>query len=97
MTNAIKHDSGKLRYDLIPPEILEALATLYTFGADRYGDNNWQGVEEHRYYAALERHIQAHRKGEKIDPDSGLLHAAHAFWNAGAILYKNLESTPVRR
>lgn len=34
-------DWTKLRYDLIPIDMLKRLAWLYTRGAVKYGDNNW--------------------------------------------------------
>lgn len=32
----------KLRYDLIPMGLLERLAKQYTYGAKKYGENNWK-------------------------------------------------------
>lgn len=88
-----KFDKGKLRYDLIPAECLEALAEIYSYGAGIHGDNNWQGLPnmEHRYYAALVRHLVAWRKGEKLDAESKKLHTAHLAWNAFALLWSDLQ------
>lgn len=86
-----KYDTGKLRYDLVKPEMLEAIAEVMTYGANKYGDNNWQGVETDRYYAALMRHLQAWRKGELVDEESGLHHLKHALCNIAFILSKELE------
>lgn len=47
-----KDDNGKNRLDLIPPEVILALGQVMTYGAGKYGANNWQGVETDRYYAA---------------------------------------------
>jgi hypothetical protein len=79
----LKYDTGKLRWDLLPIECIEDIVKILTFGADKYGPNNWQDVTpfEERYYAALMRHIVAWRKGEKIDPESGMSHLAHALCN----------------
>ena len=79
----------KLRYDLIPPEILEKLAEIYTYGAGKYGENQWQHLPNahKRYFGALMRHLMAFRKGETIDAESKLSHLAHAFWNVGALLW----------
>jgi hypothetical protein len=76
-----KYDAGKLRYELITPEMEEALAEVLTYGAKKYSANSWQKVEpfEDRYYGALRRHLQEWRKGEIIDPESGLPHLNHAF------------------
>lgn len=79
----VKLDTGKLRYDLIPPESLEGLAKILTFGAEKYTPNGWQTVPnaKERYTAAAMRHFEAWRKGEKLDPESGLLHLHHALCN----------------
>lgn len=61
----LKHDDGKLRMDLIPPEALESLAEVLMYGAAKYDANSWQGVEPSRYLAALLRHLTAHMRGEK--------------------------------
>lgn len=75
-----KDDNGKLRYDLLPISAVEEIVKVLTFGAGKYADDNWQVVPglESRYYAALQRHLTAWRKGEMIDADSGLPHLAHA-------------------
>ncbi len=84
----IKHDSGKLRYDLVPVEAHEALAEVFTYGSSKYGDNNWQAVESNRYEAALFRHLNAWRKGEKVDSESGISHLKHALTNVAILLHK---------
>ncbi len=120
----IKHDAGKLRWDLIPKNIeseihwlqrfrwheLEELETLidlekwsevaccllqnelctweqiaeiYTKGAIKYGDDNWQLLEnaKARCYSALRRH---NRDGINED-DFNIPHYAHMAWNAIAL------------
>ena len=43
MSEADHHDSGKLRYDLIPVDALEAIVEVLTWGADnKYKDRNWE-------------------------------------------------------
>lgn len=80
---------GKLRWDLLPLHLVENIVKVYTFGSRKYGDNTWQNLPdgENRYFSALMRHLVAHRKGELRDPESGLLHMAHACWNAIALLH----------
>jgi len=74
-----KYDEGKANFSLIPPETLEEIAKVFTFGAKKYGEYNWQHVKPHqRYEAAAMRHIIADKKGEKLDPESGLTHLSHA-------------------
>ena len=89
----IKHDGDKLRYDLMPVEVEEEIVKVLTHGAKKYADNNWKYVEpfEDRYYAALRRHIAAWRKGEQIDPESGLHHLAHAACCITFLLSRELE------
>lgn len=76
-----KYDAGKLRLDLIHPEVLEALGKVYTYGATKYGDRNWEnGLDEDRLIAASRRHQLAYAKGEQLDQESGLPHLAQAAW-----------------
>lgn len=83
MNVAKKNDKGKLRFDLINPEFTKAVAGVLTFGAEKYGPNSWQNLEDpvNRYYAALLRHLNAFHSGEAIDKESGLSHLAHAATN----------------
>lgn len=81
-----KHDEGKLRYDLCPPEWGEALAEVMTGGLAKYTPGSWRNVEPHRYEAALMRHLTAWRKGEIADAESGLNHLKHVMANAAILL-----------
>lgn len=82
----LKFDQGKLRYSLVPPHALEAVAQVLTFGAEKYEANSWQNIEDQdRYLDALMRHVEALRKGETHDTGeggSGLQHMAHVAVNA---------------
>ncbi len=74
-----KHDANKPRYDLIPPEGIEAIARVLTYGAGKYGDRNWEGgLAWGRVFAACMRHLWAWWRGEGVDEESGLSHLAHA-------------------
>ena len=84
----VKYDSGKLRMELIPPEAIEALAKVITYGANKYSDDNWKKVSKDRYIGALMRHLNAYRKGELYDDESGLTHMAHILTNAAFLVYK---------
>jgi hypothetical protein len=92
--DGIKYDSEKPRYDLMPVEALEAIVKVLTYGACKYAPDNWRHVEpcNTRYYAACMRHLEAHRKGEQIDPESGLPHLAHAICCLVFMLTKELEA-----
>lgn len=85
-----KMDGGKPRYELIPPEALEALAQLYTDGAAKYGDRNWErGMSAARLFGALCRHAWKWFRGEDydVDPQTGAVthHLIQVAWNAFAI------------
>lgn len=77
--SGVKHDQGKTRYELLPPEYLEATAQVLTFGAAKYGEYNWaKGMKWSRVFGAAMRHLWAWWAGEKIDRESGLSHLWHA-------------------
>jgi hypothetical protein len=77
--NALKRDNGKLPIGLIPRSAIEAEAAVMAFGAGKYHADNWrQGFAWRRLIDAALRHVHAIADGEDIDPESGLLHAAHA-------------------
>lgn len=79
----VKFDQNKLRYDLIPVRPMAQIAEVFTMGARKYKDRNWEkGMQWSRPIAALERHFQAFKGGEDHDPESGLLHLAHVAVNA---------------
>lgn len=75
-----KHDGDKPRYDLLPPIAIDEMAKVMTFGAEKYAPDNWRHVDNavERYRAALLRHSFAMLRGEELDPETGLPHAAHA-------------------
>ena len=79
-TGPRKFDGGKLQYGLIPPLALKEMVKVLTFGAEKYEPNNWKNVPEskRRYFDALQRHLWAYKEGEKLDPESGIHHLAHA-------------------
>ena len=84
-----KLDAGKpdLSLLLMFGRALRSVGEVGTFGAAKYSRGGWQTVPDgqNRYTAALLRHL-CKEGDEAADPDSGLLHAAHAAWNALARL-----------
>jgi hypothetical protein len=67
----------------------EAVAEVMMFGAKKYARNNWKIVPDadRRYFAAMERHIKAFKRGERTDLESGLPHLAHAATCLAFLLY----------
>lgn len=79
MTEGRKDDQEKARMDLLPPDALYEVAEVLTFGAKKYAARNWEkGIAYGRVIGAALRHIFAIMRGEDRDPETGLLHAAHA-------------------
>ena len=96
MSEGTKYDQGKasLMRGLIEyfPRACTEVAKCSDFGASKYSWGNWKNVEGgiDRYGNALMRHIVEEAKGELDDPESGLMHATHAAWNALAVLEQKL-------
>lgn len=84
-----KLDAGKPDASLLLMfgKALTEVAQVGTFGARKYTRGGWQSVADgrNRYTAAMLRHVFK-ENNEDHDTDSGLLHAAHAAWNALARL-----------
>lgn len=99
MAEGRKNDriDGKPRWELLPIEVMEEVVKVYTFGAEKYGVNTWQRLEngKERYYAALMRHLVAWRKGEKVDDESKLNPLSHVIWNAIALLWLEMNNGEV--
>lgn len=76
----MKHDAEKARWDLLPMGATSEIVDVLTYGAKKYAPDNWRKVPnpQQRYYAAAMRHIVAWVRGEKLDPESGKPHLAHA-------------------
>lgn len=82
-----KFDQGKLRFDLLPPELLISVSDILTFGANKYGDRNWEkGMKWSRPFGALMRHMWAWWRGEQVDPETGKSHLWHAGCNIAFLI-----------
>ena len=90
----INHDSGKspvfrgvFKYF---PKALQAVADISAMGAKKYSWGGWKDsatfADMHRFEDALGRHLLNEHVDGWYDPESNLLHAAHAAWNALAKL-----------
>jgi hypothetical protein len=96
--NGIKHDHGKPRFGLIPPDAELEVAKALTFGASKYDDParptdpNYKRVPPYRFEDAALRHVNAHRRGERTDHESGLHPLAHAIVDLLVVLQAELEA-----
>lgn len=78
----MKYDNNKIPMALVPAEAIEKVAKVLSFGAAKYGENNWRDdghcTPYTRTYSSILRHLSEWSKGEDIDPESGQEHLAHA-------------------
>lgn len=96
----LRHNEGKIRYDLFEPFAMEQLANIFTKGSLKYSDHNWsKGMRWSKCLASLQRHLHAYISGHDYDKDpscegckngnctnhTGQLHIAQVAWNALAI------------
>lgn len=77
--NATKHDSEKIRLELLSTKWIMGVGAVLTFGANKYADDNWRkGMRHRRLIGAAMRHLFQYSNGEDIDDESGLSHLYHA-------------------
>jgi hypothetical protein len=84
---AAKHDGGKPRWTLLPMRALQKVIDVLEFGAKKHEHNDWKCVEREYHLNAAFRHMAAVADGEKLDPETGLPHAAHAACRILFVLY----------
>jgi hypothetical protein len=87
---AVKYDSGKTDWSLMPFEAVEEINKVLEFGARKYAAHNWTQGDGFRYtrvLSSLFRHLFAWSRGEDLDPESGLSHLAHAGCNVIFLIY----------
>ena len=91
-TVAVKYDSGKTDWSLMPWEAVEEINKVLEFGAKKYSAHNWASGDGFRYtrvLSSLLRHLFSWSRGEDLDPESGLSHLAHAGCNVLFLIYYN--------
>lgn len=75
----LKYDYGKPTFEYLPDDALAEINKVLTFGARKYDARNWEkGMSWLRCWNAAFRHLWAWARGEKLDPETGLPHLAHA-------------------
>lgn len=85
--DAGRFDEGKVRHDLVPAWAIEKLAEVYTYGAQKYDDNNWwKGMKWSKVMGPLERHYNKWKRGRIQDDESNCYHLAMVAWNAIALM-----------
>ena len=83
-TGAVRSsDAEDVRYDLISPIGLEAVARTCAEGAAKYGDFNWEkGMPVHDLLNHVLRHIYKYLSGDRSEP-----HLPHAAWGVLAAIH----------
>lgn len=97
----MKDDANRMRPLLVLRDMnraLEVVCQVAEYGAKKYSPSGWLNTLEGqtRYADAMMRHVMAHLRGERVDPESGKLHMAHAAWDALAVLELMLRSGCLR-
>jgi hypothetical protein len=82
-SQAMRFDDNKLRFDLIPPEVIIELARVYTMGSYKYNDDNWrQGMPWSKVIRPVFSHMYKWMSGIAIDSDTGCHNLIMVAWNA---------------
>ena len=88
--NDFKKDriDGKLRWELLPLDLLEDLVKVYDEGAKKYFVESWKQIDEghSRCKGALLRHLLESEK-QDIDDETECYHLAQVAWNALTMLW----------
>lgn len=75
------------RYSLLPPEAMNAIATHFGKGAEKYDDHQWsKGYEWSKSFDAMQRHAWAFWGGEDNDAETGTPHMAAVGFHAMVLL-----------
>lgn len=89
-----KFDEGKPRIDLVPPELIFALAELFRKGASKHGERNWeQGLTASETFAAGMRHAWKWFMKRKSDKHTAMNHLVSAVWNLGNLFVCEVRGT----
>ena len=87
-SKGIKHDTNKPNLALIPIEAIWALGESLTYGAKKYGDDNFrEGLAVRRQLSAAIRHVYQALEQEDVDADSNCLHLGNAMASIAMAIY----------
>ncbi|MGD2072877.1 MAG: DUF5664 domain-containing protein [Candidatus Thorarchaeota archaeon] len=84
---AARFDIGKIRHDLIPPYPLDELAKVYTYGTNKYDEDNYlKGMKWRKVIGPLLRHLWKWIRGKQIDEESNCHHLAMVVWQCFTLM-----------
>ena len=90
LDTAVRYDTGKLDWSLLPWDSVEEVLKVLEFGKKKYSAHNWkmgEGFKYSRVFNSTCRHLFSWIRGEDLDPESGLNHLAHAACNLLFVLH----------
>ncbi len=74
-----RKDAGKPPASLLPGQALLEVAKVLDFGAKKYSPSGWRsGGQWSRHMNSTMRHLLWYIAGQRLDPETGLSHLAHA-------------------
>jgi len=85
---------------LIDPVAMKSLGETLRYGLNKYGVEHGPTYElgqPDTYLGALYRHLLAWQDGEITDPESGMPHLDHAFFNAYILLLHEKQGKRLKR
>lgn len=78
MSGGTKFDQEKVMLQLISPTWIEGVGKVLTYGASKYHAENWRkGIHLQILIGGMMRHLNSFRRGEDVDPETGLSHLYH--------------------
>lgn len=88
---------GKAPLDYLEPLVSAPVARVMKHGGDKYGYRNYTitPCKIRTYIGAVQRHLDAIKLGEDIDPDSGESHWAHIIAGSSCYLGSELSGMSV--
>lgn len=89
-TEAVKYDTGKPDFTLVPIEAMEMMAEGFAYGARKYRRSNYRqsGLEWTRLAAACLRHVYQWLFVSTIDAESGCNHISLALCSLAMLAFQ---------
>lgn len=87
----MKEKKGKRIWRFMVWDALGEIADVLAEGAKKYAPENWKYVNREDYIDAMFRHLTKWASGEKIDPEFGKSHLAHAGCDLLFLLWFDLQ------